>query len=195
MRPTTQAPLRRSATVALVLVAAVCVLSAALRLPAAAAEPEITEASPQYGDVLETLPEAFHLCFTEAVKVEEAKDWRFNVILPDGTAPGLRIVFLPSGECVDVYPGAPAEPPNGIWTFEWAVHAQADDSEGSGEIKFQLGDLRPGETPLAKPDAPAPETKEDDDNNVPVGLLIGVGLGAVVVVMAVAGFIVSRRGR
>lgn len=159
----------------------------------ARAEPELTEANPEYGDVLETPPEFLHLCFTEPVEVEDPKDWRFNVATPEGQALGIRIVFEPSGDCVDVYPGAPDEPPQGIWTFDWLVHAQADGSEGSGVIKFQLGELQPGETPLDKPDSGG--TADNDDSGAPTVLLLAVGVGAALIIAATGGFALSRRRR
>jgi hypothetical protein len=158
------------------------------------AEPELTEASPAFGDVLQTLPESLHLCFSEPVKVDESADWKFNVSTPDGRALGLRIVFEPSGGCVDVFPGAPADPPQGIWTFDWLVQAQADSSEGSGVIKFQLGELAPGETPLEKPDSNG-SGNTDDGDDTPAGLLVAIGAGVALVLVATGGFVISRRRR
>lgn len=163
--------------------------------PATYAQPGITEASPAHGDVLVTLPESFHLCFSEPVKVEGSGDWKFNVRTPDGRDLGLRIVFGNSGSCVDVFPGAPEEPPEGIWAFDWLVHAQADGSEGSGTINFQLGELQPGETPLKKPDSSVEMSQSDSGNGVPLGLYVIFGVGIAVVVAAGAGFALSRRRR
>ncbi len=159
------------------------------------AEPKLTEQSPQYGDVLQTLPESLHLCFSEPVKVEQSPDWKFDVKAPDGRSLGLRIVFQPSGDCVDVYPGAPEEPPQGIWTFEWLVHAQSDNSEGSGVIKFQLGELQPGETPLPTPKATeAPDNGSGDGGGgSSTGMLVAIGVGATLIIAASAGFVISRR--
>ncbi len=164
-----------------------------LRPASVLAEPQITEANPQFGDTIETLPEFLHLCFTEPVKVDESTDWKFDVKTPEGKALGLRIVFKPAGDCVDVFPGAPTEPPNGIWTFDWLVHAQSDGSEGSGAIKFQLGELRPGETPLEKPDVPESQSDSGDDGGVPIALLAVIGAGAALIIVAGAGFGLSRR--
>jgi len=163
--------------------------------PTAQAQPGITEASPAPGDVLQTLPEFFHLCFSEPVKVEESSDWKFNVSTPDHRDLGLRIVFQTSGSCVDVFPGAPEEPPDGIWTFDWLVHAQSDGSEGSGTINFQLGELQPGETPLMTPDPGAGTGQSDGDDGVPLGLYVAAGVGVAVIVAAGAGFVLSRRRR
>ena len=160
------------------------------------AEPKSTEEDPAYGDVLETLPEFLHLCFSEPVKVDESTDWAFNVVTPEGRALGLRIVFKPAGDCVDVYPGAPEEPPQGIWTFDWLVHAQADSAEGSGVIKFQLGELQPGETPLEKPESgDSTDTAGGDDGGSSTALYVAVGAGAALILVAGGGFALSRRRR
>lgn len=160
---------------------------------AAHAEPELAEATPAYGDVIQALPEALHLCFTEPVKVETSDDWAFSVVTPTGQTLGIRIEFRPEGSCVDVFPGAPDPPPEGIWTFDWLVRSQADDSEGSGTIKFQLGQLQPGETPLDRPDSPGGGDGDDDGSSAV--LLVAIGVGAVVILAASAGFVVSRRRR
>jgi len=165
-------------------------------VPAAYAEPKLTEATPAYGDVLQTLPDSLHLCFSEAVKVENSTDWKFNVKTPDGTALGLRIVFKPAGDCVDVFVGSPEQPPEGIWTFEWLVHAQSDGSEGSGAVKFQLGQLQPGETPLEKAKPTASATSDSGNGGgTPVGLFVAVGAGVALIVVAGGGFALSRRRR
>lgn len=162
---------------------------------AAQAEPVIAEASPVHGDVLVTLPESFHLCFSEPVKVESTNDWKFNVRTPDGKDLGLRIVFQSNGNCVDVYPGAPEDPPQGIWAFDWLVHSQADDSEGSGTINFQLGDLQPDETPVGRVSAGNNADEDDGDDGVRLGLYVVAGVGAAVTLAAVGGFAWSLRRR
>jgi methionine-rich copper-binding protein CopC len=171
-------------------------ISVAFRFPAltAYAQPSITEATPAHGEVLATLPESFRLCFSEPVKVENASDWAFNVTTPEGRDLGLRIVFDTGGNCVDVFPGVPDEPPEGIWAFDWLVRAQADDSEGSGSINFQLGALQPDETPIETPDATETGQPNDDDG-VPLGLYVAAGVGIVVILAAGAGFALSRRRR
>ena len=143
--------------------------------------------------MIPALPEALHLCFTEPVKVESSDDWRFSVVTATGQTLGIRIEFQPDGSCVDVFPGAPDPPPEGIWTFDWLVRSQADDSEGSGTIKFQLGQLQPGETPLDRPDPPGGGGGSDDGSSTL--LWIAVGAGAALILAASAGFVVSgRRG-
>ncbi len=182
-----------SAAVALLLALA---FAAGVAPMPARAEPELAEQNPAYGDVLQELPESLHLCFSEPVKIDESNDWKFNVLTPEGRALGLRIVFEPSGDCVDVFPGAPEEPPQGIWTFDWLVHAQADNSEGSGVIKFQLGELQPGETPLDKPDSgDTTEPSRGDGGGSPTGLYVAIGAGAALILVAAGGFALSRRRR
>jgi len=162
-----------------------------------AAQPALTEADPQDGAVLDNPPESMHLCFSEAVKVDQAAsgqapNWRFNMKTPDGTALGLRIVFRPEGDCVDVYPGFPATPPNGIWNFDWLVHAQSDGAEGSGVIRFQLGALRASETPLPAPAKTKAANQGSDDGGTPAILYVIAGLGVAIVVAGAAGFVLSR---
>jgi len=175
----------------------VILLIAALLLggaPRALAEPQITEANPQYGDVLETLPEFFRLCFSEPVKIEEPSDWKFDVRTPEGRSLGLRIVFDTAGGCVNVYPGFPDPAPQGIWAFDWLVHAQADGSEGSGVINFQLGELQPGETPLERPETGDSTTASNDsDGGTSTALIVGIGAGVAVILVAGAGFVLNRR--
>ena len=170
------------------------VVVAGLPLTTVYAEPKLTEQDPAYGDAIETLPEFFHLCFSEPVKVE-SPDWKFNVRTPDGGALGLRIVFMPSGDCVDVYPGASEDPPQGIWTFDWLVRSQADDAEGSGAVSFQLGDLQPGETPLKKPDSGGTTNSDGDGGGTSIGLFVAIGAGAALIIAGGAGFVFSRRRR
>ena len=156
------------------------------------AEPELAEANPGYGDVLEIMPESLHLCFSEPVKVGDPSDWKFDVATPEGQSLGIRIVFESAGDCVDVFPGVPDDPPQGIWTFDWLVRAQADGSEGSGSIKFQLGELPPGQTPLVKP---ASGAMGGGDGGSSTGLLLAIGAGIIVIAIATAGFIFGRRRR
>lgn len=102
------------------------------------AQPEITEANPAHGATLDQVPESLHLCFSEPVNVESG--WAFSVKAPNGTALGLRIVFDPSGNCVNVFPGkVQDDATEGIWTFDWRVQSQATADEGSGTIQFQVG--------------------------------------------------------
>ncbi len=164
--------------------------------PGARAEPRLTEAQPADGAVLQGVPEALHLCFTDAVKLNDPSDWKFSVKTPDGTPLGLRIVFQTDGRCVDVHPGTPTNPPNGIWNFSWLVHAQSDGSEGSGLIRFQLGELRPGETPLPATPVPRQSTAGDgSSDDTTTFLFIALAVGTAIVLLGGSGFFLARRRR
>lgn len=141
---------------AVIVLAALVLSSYALAASPAMAQPELKEANPADGARRATVPEALHLCFTEPVKIENDSDWSFSVKPPSGSALGLRIVFQPSGDCVDVYPGkVDADAARGDWTFDWAVHSQATGDEGSGTIKFNVGeggsDATPSPSATAQP--------------------------------------------
>jgi len=137
-------------------------LAAALMLPAspAYAQIELTEADPPDGDRLDAPPDVVHLCFSQPVNIEDSTTFSFNYLIPDGLSLGLRIVFGPDGECVDVFPGLPTIRPTGEYTFEWQVTAAEGDEEGSGTLHFQVTQSTsatpaPGETP--PPVTPSPE--------------------------------------
>jgi methionine-rich copper-binding protein CopC len=179
----------RIAPVAVLVVATI----AAVFAPATAhAQPELIEVAPVEGASLSELPEFFHLCFSEAVKIEPTKEWGFNLRPPDGSGVGLRTVFGTDATCVDVYPGVLAEPPPGIWSLSWLVHAQSDGSEGSGELRYQIGDLQPGDTPLATRKI---STAGGDGDAVPTASVVLIGVGVVIVLCAAIGFGLRVRRR
>lgn len=162
---------------------------------ARADQPEITESNVENGDVLDSPPEMFHLCFSEPVNNEDAPagptdpadlPWAFSVQQPDGSPLGLRIEFRPDGSCVDVVPGLPPEPPEGDWVFNWMVRSQSTDDQASGVITFQVGEAEDPDT----------GSGSDDDDGIGTSLLIGIGagLGAALVVTGIVA-IVSRRRR
>jgi methionine-rich copper-binding protein CopC len=161
---------------------------ASVNLRASHAEPAISSSSPQDGAVLSTPPELLNLCFSEPVQTEAEDAWKFAVKPNGSTSLGLRIVFLPDGTCVDVFPGVPDPAPQGIWSFEWSVKAQSDSSDGSGIINFQVGELQPGQTPL-----PVPESASGGDSTPPVALIALIVAGALIVALGVAGFLLRRR--
>lgn len=153
------------------------------------AEPGILSSSPQDGALLAAAPEVLTLCFSEPVQTEGEDTWQFAVKPNGSSSLGLRIVFLPDGTCVDVFPGLPDPVPQGIWNFEWSVKARSDSSEGVGVISFQVGDLQAGQTPL-----PASESANGgDDSSPPVALIALIIFGALIVVLGVAGFLLQRR--
>jgi len=159
----------------------------------ALAQPKIKEAKPANGETLNGPPESLHLCFSEPVKVESSNDWKFTVRPPNGTSLGLRIVFQPSGECVDVYPGAiEPEAAKGIWTFDWSVHSQASGEEGSGTIKFQVG----GDFGLTPEPTPRPEGNSGDGGGGGIGTLgIVLIVAAAVIAVGSAGLLAYGRAR
>ena len=155
---------------------------------AAFAEPEVTAATPRDGEVLAQPPNVLNLCFSEPVKSEGEDAWSF-VVSPGASASlGLRIEFAEDASCVNVYPG-PSDL-QGIWKFDWTVHAQSDDSEGSGTILFQVGALGTGQTPLPSPETP---DLDEDDDGPPLALIALAAAGAVILVAGVVGFLIRRR--
>jgi methionine-rich copper-binding protein CopC len=160
-------------------------LAAALAFSAspAYAQIELTEADPPDGALLDAPPDIVHLCFSQPVNVQDNTTFDFGYQMPDGRNLGLRIVFQPDGECVDVHPGLPDERPAGEYTFEWQVTAAEGDEEGSGTLRFQVSaggtpvpppSPTPAETPL--PVTPSPEgdagtgDADDDDGAEILGL-------------------------
>lgn len=168
----------------LVLTALALVLAIAASLQTfgtALAEPEITESNVVDGDVLDSVPEFISLCFSEPVVNDDlAPDvpdpWSFTVEAPDERAVGLRIVFQPDGECVEVFPGEPTGSSEGIWTFDWMVTAQETAEEASGVITFRVGS---GDPPVV--------AGEGDGDSIDFLLIaiIAVGAGALAVVVTV----------
>jgi hypothetical protein len=159
----------------------------------AMADPELVESTPLDGSVLEAPPEAVRLCFSEPVQTEEG-DWAITMRAPGNQVPGLRIVFGDDGKCVDVFPGLVSEPSDGIWSLDWLVHAQSDESEKSGVVRLQVGELQPGDTPLPTPQQPR-QTTESDDNGAPAALIILAAVGAGIVALAALAFVIRRRAR
>jgi methionine-rich copper-binding protein CopC len=156
----------------------------------ARAEPELAQSTPPDGSVLAVPPEVVQLCFSEAVKDDE-ENWDFDM-RAGGASLGLRIVFTTDGSCVDIYPGAAPDQAEGIWSLDWLVRAQADLSEASGAVHFQVGALQPGETPLPEPrDSPGPGGNDDS----PIALLALAVVGGTIVALAVIGFVVRRLRR
>lgn len=173
-----------------VVVAIMLLALVTIQPPLAAAEPEVTEINLEEGDVLDEAPEVVHMCFSEPVQLTgpggiSDPPWMFNLRMPDGINLGLRIVFEPSGECVDVFPGLPEEPPEGVWTYEWTVPAEADNEDkGSGQINFRVG---------AGPPLVANDFSDSGGlSTLELVLLIAAG---VLVTAALAGFLIPWIGR
>jgi methionine-rich copper-binding protein CopC len=120
------------------------VVASALAVSPARAQIALTEAQPPDGAQLDAPPELVRLCFSQPVSIEDGTAFKFDYQTPDGRSLGSRIVFELSGECVDVFPGLPDEPPAGEYRFEWQVTAAQGDEESSGTLQFQV---TPGGTP------------------------------------------------
>jgi len=171
------------------------------------AQIELTEADPEDGARLDAPPEIVHLCFSEPVNIDDNTAFDFGYEMPDGRRLGLRIVFQPDGECVDVYPGLPDEYPAGEYTFEWQVSAAEGDEEGSGTLKFQVTtgstpapslSPTPGETP--PPVTPSPEggtetgdTEDGDGPDILLLALITIASVGGAAVLFTLGYLLRRR--
>jgi methionine-rich copper-binding protein CopC len=163
-----------------ILVASALVVFAGATGSRAFAEPGIATSDPAEAAILPSPPEVLKLCFSEPVEVEGQDAWAFSVDHGDGSTLGLNVVFAPDGSCVDIHPGQPSS--EGVWRLDWLVHAQSDGSEGSGKVNFQVGELQAGETPV-----PALGEDNDDAEDPPI-LLIGLLIvGAVIVILGIAG--------
>jgi len=160
---------------------------AALETWTSYAEPGIATSSPQEGAVLAVPPEVLNLCFSEPVQTEGEDSWQFAVKPGGGTSLGLRIVFLPDGSCVDVFPGPATQ--QGIWEFEWSVTARSDSSKGSGTVSFQVGELAAGQTALPIPESAA----SGDDSDPPIVFIALMAAGVLIVLVGAAGFILRLR--
>lgn len=167
-------------------------VSSLMTLGTAFAEPEISEASVQNGDVLDAVPEFLSLCFSEPVVNDDlqpdvADPWAFTVRGPDERPLGLRIVFDAAGDCVEVFPGTTAGDTDGIWTFEWFVTSQEAAEEANGVITFRVG---PGDPPVPFDDGGG------DDDSIDFALVIGLAVAAgalAVVVTASWQYLKDRR--
>ena len=173
------------------------------------AQVEVTEVDPPDGARLDAPPQVVHMCFSQNVVVDDSTKFNFQYIMPDGMpdgrALGLRIVFTPSGECVDVFPGLPHERPAGLYTFEWRVTAAEGEDEGSGALQFRVTkstSVTPSPTRAALPTATAAVDGGDanggvgDDNGgSDVTLIIVIVLASVggVAVLLALGFLLRRR--
>lgn len=197
---------------ALTLLVLALVAAAALPASPARAQIDLTEAEPADGARLDAPPEVVHLCFSEPANVEDNTTFGFAYVMPDGRRLGLRIVFQPDGECVEIFPGLPQGRPAGEYTFEWKVTARESDEQGSGTLRFQVTEAStatpvspptpdPTPTPAADP-TPTPaadsgsETGDDNDTDGPDILLVslitiaGVGGSAVLFTL---GYLLRRR--
>ena len=187
-------------------VISVLALAAAFLLfwsPIANAQPEPTLQFPEDGDVLEEPPPILRMCFANPVNIRDLNaggDFRFAVITPESQALGLRIVFRPDGLGVDVHPGLPEDALEGEWTFEWRVTDPETLEPAEGTVKFTVSadgspapeeppePCVPDETPAPSPtSAPTATPAEDEDDDGPDALFLGLIIGIPIVAAATAG--------
>ena len=157
-------------------------MAPALLASPAYAQIQIVEADPPDGSELDEPPDVVHLCFSQPVKYRDSASFNFRYLMPDDRALGMRIVFGPGGECVDIFPGLPAVRPEGEYSLEWQVAAAEGDEEGSGTLHFMVGDT--------------PEAAGADDDDGPDILLLALitiaGVGGAAVLFTL-GYFVRRR--
>ena len=168
-------------------IALLCV-SGLLGAVAVAAEPRITESEPVDGEILPQPPEVIHLCFSEPVDTERP-GWKIDVASPDGLSLGLRIVFEPSGDCVDIFPGEVPGAAAGVWTFDWLVTSQASREEASGTINFEV------DPEAGAAGDPEPASDDGGSNNDALLIISVVVIGVLVVVAGAASLLRMLRGR
>lgn len=143
---------------------------------AGAQEIEVTFDPPQ-GAVLDAPPEKVRLCFSEPVPTADDLN-NFSLATPGERLVGLRIVFQPSGECVDIVLGEAEGRTEGEWKLRWQV-TSAQGEPISGTHTFTVGEgagtavtATPGtgETPVATetPGGAGPSGGEDqgDDQDI-----------------------------
>ncbi len=185
-------------------------LTAVLAFPAspARAQIQLTEVDPPDGAQLETPPQMVHLCFSQPVIFGDNTTFSFEYVLPDGRSLGLRIVFQPGGQCVDVFPGFPDDYPAGEHTFRWQVTAAEGDEQGSGELQFRVTEggtpgpspsPPPAETPTAVTPSPAgggPDTADagdDDGPDILLAALITIAAAGGAAMLFTLGYLLRRR--
>ena len=170
------------------------------------AQIELTETDPADGATLDAAPEVVHLCFSQPVNIEDETSFSFTYLMPDSRALGLRIVFQPDGECVDVHAGLPEERPAGEYTFEWQVAAAEGGEEGSGTLQFEVSEnitVTPAPTPTPSdtpPVTPSPEggtengdADDDDGPDILLVALITIGSVGGAAVLFTLGYFLRRR--
>ena len=162
---------------------------------------ELTEADPPDGARLIAPPETVHLCFSQLIR----GDFLISYKLPSGPNLGLRIAFLPDGRCLDIQPTLPDNPPEGEHTLEWQVAAVTGGEEGSGQLRFQIGErvaaavaspVAGATPPPATPPADETTTGSGDDGDGPDILLTALVTTASVggaAVLLTLGYLLRRR--
>ncbi len=156
-------------------------------------------------------PPIIRVCFASPVNVRDLDaggDFRFAVTTPEDRGLGLRIVFRPDGLGVDVHAGFPEDPLEGEWTFEWRVTDPETLEPAEGTVKFTVSPdgspvpeeppepCVPDDTPSPSPTSePTATPTEDEDDNGPDPVFLGLVIGIPVVAAGVALFLLIRRRR
>ena len=159
--------------------------------PSARAQVELTEVDPPDGAQLASPPKQVHLCFSEPVHAEDVpRQFSFDYLQPDGVGLGIRIVFQPGGECVDVEPGLPDNPQEGEYTLEWKVTARETAETGSGTLHYLVGDVTP--TATGSPAAGGGDSNGDGAPDILLIALLAIGIAGGAVVLGALLFFFRR---
>jgi methionine-rich copper-binding protein CopC len=185
----------------------------------AAAQPELTEALPADGSILDGPPPVIRLCFSEPPLHDETDQFDFNITTPAGPHLGLRIVFDPLSSCVDVHLGLQGlrdESPYGEWLFDWQVIGVDSGETASGQLVYQV--VEEGGSPVPHPSPVVPTTPaasgtetlaggtptpapagsdDDDDGGLDTVWVVVIAVGVVAGVLAAGGaglYLLRRAG-
>jgi len=165
----------------------------------ASAQPTLAELDPPDGAVLAGPPPVVHMCFSERAVHDNPDDFRFRVLMPEDKPLGLRIVFQPLTNCVDIHPGLPETPPMGEWKLEWQVTGEDSGETASGTVTYQVAE---GGSPVPSPsprlqgtprtsgsvtptDATPSSSSADDDGLATVWWILIIAGGIVAAVLGV----------
>jgi len=176
----------------------------------ASAQPTLAEIEPADGAVLAGPPPVVHMCFSERALHDDPEDFRFRVLMPEDKPLGLRIVFQPLTNCVDIHPGLPETPPMGEWKLEWQVTGEDSGETASGTVTYQVaeggspvpspsprlqGTPRTGGSVTPTDSTPTSDTDDDDGLATVWWILIIVGGSTIAVLGLVVAVLLLRRRR
>ncbi len=183
---------------ALALILVVFATPLALLTSPAYAQIELTEVDPPDGAMLDLPPSKISLCFSQPANLEEGL-FRFRHPLADDRILVLPVTVTPDedGQCVEVTPGYPQDQPAGEYLLEWRVTAVEGEEEGSGTIRYQVGErVSPDETPPpATPSSGGAQagTGDDDDSDILLIAVITIAAVGGAAVLTTLGYILRRR--
>jgi len=172
----------------------------ALTASLALAKFELTEVNPPDGARLAAPPGPVHLCFSQPLDIRDRGPTRFRYVPPDGLPLAFRVVYLPGHQCLDMIPGLPENPPDGVYTIEWHAVSADGSEEASGELRYQVlhaGATTPiaNETRAPTPQVPSGSGGNERDNDGPgIVLLALLALAAAggAAVLATLAYLVRR---